>query len=97
MFRADLSLSRKRQFGDNDPPAEPDRARPRPRPRGYGGGMSDERIESQWWFNDKTKTVEQGPQSPQRDRIGPFETREEAQHALDRIKANNERWDDEDQ
>ncbi|MCL9665476.1 SPOR domain-containing protein [Curtobacterium sp. AB451] len=59
--------------------------------------MSDERIESQWWFNEKTHAVEQGPQSPQRDRIGPFDTREEAQHALDRIKANNERWDDEDQ
>ena len=59
--------------------------------------MSDERIESQWWFNEKTQAVEQGPQSPQRDRIGPFASREEAQHALDRIKANNERWDDEDQ
>ncbi|ROQ06063.1 MULTISPECIES: SPOR domain-containing protein [unclassified Curtobacterium] len=55
--------------------------------------MSDERIESQWWFNDKTGQVEQGPQSPQRDRIGPFDTREEAQHALDRIAANNEKWD----
>jgi hypothetical protein len=59
--------------------------------------MSDERIESQWWFNDKTNEVEQGPQSPQRDRIGPFASRDEAQHALDRIKANNERWDDGDQ
>ena len=63
---------------------------------GTVGGMSDERIESQWWFNDKTGQVEQGPQSPQRDRIGPFESREEAQHALDRIAANNEKWDAED-
>ena len=63
---------------------------------GTVGGMSEERIESQWWFNDKTGQVEQGPQSPQRDRIGPFATREEAQHALDRIAANNEKWDAED-
>lgn len=63
---------------------------------GTVGDMSDERIESQWWFNDKTGQVEQGPQSAQRDRIGPFDTREDAQHALDRIAANNEKWDAED-
>ncbi|MBT2504112.1 SPOR domain-containing protein [Curtobacterium sp. ISL-83] len=58
--------------------------------------MSDERIESQWWFNEKTHAVEQGPQSPQRDRIGPFATREDAANALDRIRENNERADAED-
>jgi hypothetical protein len=57
--------------------------------------MNDERIESQWWFNEKTHEVEQGAQSPQRDRIGPFATRDEAQHALERIQANNEKWDEE--
>lgn len=58
--------------------------------------MSDERIESQWWYNDKTGEVEQGPKSSNRHHIGPFDTREEAAHALDRIAANNERADAED-
>ncbi|PZF66375.1 SPOR domain-containing protein [Curtobacterium sp. MCBD17_013] len=58
--------------------------------------MSDERIESQFWFNTTTHQVEQGMQSPNRDRIGPFDTREEAQAALDRVRANNARWDQED-
>jgi hypothetical protein len=58
--------------------------------------MSDERIESQWYYNDRTKQVEQGLQSPNRDHIGPFATREEAENALQRVAQNNEKWDAED-
>jgi len=53
-------------------------------------------MESQYWYNTATHEVEQGMQSPNRDRVGPFATREDAQHALDRIRANNERWDEQD-
>lgn len=63
------------------------------RPAGTVEPMSDERIESQWWYNDKTGVVEQGLKSPNRHHIGPFANRDEAAHALDRIRANNERAD----
>lgn len=63
------------------------------RSAGTVGLMSDERIESQWWYNDKTGEVEQGLKSTNRHHIGPFATRDEAAHALDRIRANNERAD----
>ncbi|PYY32208.1 MULTISPECIES: SPOR domain-containing protein [unclassified Curtobacterium] len=59
--------------------------------------MTDERIESQWWYNDKTGEVEQGPKSTNRHHIGPFPTRDEAAHALDRVRQNNERADAADQ
>lgn len=35
----------------------------------------------QFWFNTKTKKVEEGPQSILLNRIGPFATMEEAQRA----------------
>lgn len=60
------------------------------------GRMSEDRIESQWWYNDRTRQVEQGLKSPNRDHIGPFATREEAEHALDTVARNNRKWDEED-
>ena len=50
----------------------------------------------QYWYNNKTGEVEEGPQSLGVDRDGPFETREEAARApeifAERAKAwNNER------
>ncbi|EPR76116.1 methionine aminopeptidase [Leifsonia rubra CMS 76R] len=36
---------------------------------------------TQWWFNHKTGEVEEGPQSLGVDRDGPFDTREQAEHA----------------
>ncbi|KQQ27580.1 MULTISPECIES: SPOR domain-containing protein [unclassified Frondihabitans] len=46
----------------------------------------------EFWFNTKTHQVEEGMVSPAVDRAGPYATREEAQHALERIKANSEKW-----
>jgi hypothetical protein len=53
----------------------------------------------QFWYNNKTGEVEEGPQSLGVDRDGPFPTREEAARApeifAERAKAwNNERDDD---
>lgn len=45
---------------------------------------STERMEgvmTQWWYNNKTGEVEEGPQSLGVDRDGPFATREEAARA----------------
>jgi hypothetical protein len=46
-----------------------------------------------WWYCLKHGTVEQGPGCPGKDRLGPYATREEAEHALDRVHERNEEWD----
>ena len=57
--------------------------------------MAKTRIESQWWFNEKTGQVEQGPQSPQRDRTAEFaDARRGAARA--RPHRREQRVDDED-
>ncbi|RLP76932.1 SPOR domain-containing protein [Mycetocola tolaasinivorans] len=51
---------------------------------------------TQYWYNTRTGAVEQGFVSPAADRVGPFETQEEAAHAMDKLRANAERWARED-
>ena len=46
-----------------------------------------------WWYCLKHGNVEQGPGCPGKDRLGPYATREEAEHALDRVRERNEEWD----
>jgi hypothetical protein len=58
------------------------------------GSTSD--IERKWWYNSKTGDVEQGFVSPALQRIGPFDTREEAQNALQKLRENSEKWARED-
>ncbi len=41
--------------------------------------------EVQYWFNTKTEMVETGPQSLSLDRIGPFDSFDEAKRALEII------------
>jgi hypothetical protein len=57
--------------------------------------MSED-VEHQFWYNMKTGEVEQGFLSPAVDRVGPFETRAEAEHALDILRANSAKWAEED-
>lgn len=49
---------------------------------------------SEFYYNTKTGQVEEGNQSPAIELMGPFATREEAQHALDNAEARNEQWDE---
>ena len=51
---------------------------------------------TQYWFNTKTKQVEQGRQSHYTDLMGPYASRGEAQKALDTATVRNDAWDDED-
>lgn len=44
-------------------------------------------MTEQYWFNTKTKEVEKGPQSLSLDRLGPFNSKAEAQNA-EQIVAN---------
>ncbi|GAB3388229.1 hypothetical protein GCM10027568_09040 [Humibacter soli] len=53
-------------------------------------------IEHKYWYNLKTGAVEQGFKSPAPDRVGPFDTHEEAEHALEKLRENSARWAEED-
>lgn len=50
-----------------------------------------------WWYSLKTHTVEDddGP-TPGKDRLGPFDTPEEASRALETVQRRNEEWDSRD-
>lgn len=52
--------------------------------------------DQQYWYNTKTHQVEHGPQSSWENRMGPYETRAAAESALDRAKARNQEWEDDD-
>ena len=47
---------------------------------------------TQWWYNDRTGEVEEGPQSLGIERVGPFETREEALRAPEIIAERSRAW-----
>ena len=53
-------------------------------------------IEDKYWYNLKTGEVEQGFKSPAPDRVGPFDTYEEATRALDVLRSNSAKWAEED-
>jgi hypothetical protein len=50
--------------------------------------------EEQWYYNTRTNTVEPfDTPTPGKDLLGPYATREEAAHALDKVKERNQAWD----
>jgi hypothetical protein len=61
--------------------------------------MSDNRdadIEHKWWYNMNTGEVEQGFAWPAPQRVGPFNTRQDAEHALEKLRENSAKWAEED-
>ncbi len=48
---------------------------------------------AQYWYNVETHEVEKDAQSDWQKLIGPYETRAEAEAALDRVRARNEAAD----
>ena len=48
--------------------------------------------ESKYWFNVKTKQVEFGLKSSSLDRIGPFETQQQASNAEEIVRSRASRW-----
>ena len=42
--------------------------------------------EQQWWYCLKHNTVESEPTCPGKDRLGPYPTKEAAEHALDTVE-----------
>ncbi len=49
-----------------------------------------------YWYNSTTGEVEYGMISPSVDRIGPFDTAEEAKNAPEVVEARSRAWADED-
>lgn len=50
-----------------------------------------------YWFNIETHAVETDEtRSPDVNVLGPYETYEEAANAVEKARANTERWDEED-
>jgi hypothetical protein len=52
--------------------------------------------ENKYWFNSTTGEVEYGLESPSIDRIGPFDTAEEAARAPEVVKERSRAWAEED-
>jgi hypothetical protein len=46
-----------------------------------------------WWYCLTHNEVEHGAGCPGKDRLGPYATKEEAEHALDLVRERNEEWD----
>lgn len=49
-----------------------------------------------WWFCLRHQTVEKGAGCPDRERMGPYATAEEAANALSTAAARNRAWDAQD-
>ena len=48
---------------------------------------------TQYWYNVRTHEVEEDAMSDWTQLIGPYATREEAEHALEKVKERNRAWD----
>jgi hypothetical protein len=54
----------------------------------------NEDIDVKFWFNVETHEVERGEHSNFTKLIGPYDTRAEAEKALEKVKLNNKQWDE---
>lgn len=64
---------------------------------GDAAGMTEQNDpEKTYWYRVKDGVVEQGPQSPGTQRMGPYATRAEAEQALQSAAARTQAWDEED-
>lgn len=63
-------------------------------PPGGTGGLP---LEERWWFCTRHMRVEPADTPcPGKDLLGPYRTRGEAEHALDKVRERNEAWDAQD-
>lgn len=46
-----------------------------------------------WWYNLRTQQVEPDEGGPNAERLGPFDTQEEAAQALEIAHKRNEEWE----
>ncbi|MGI8993069.1 MAG: hypothetical protein ACR2FP_02095 [Nocardioidaceae bacterium] len=50
-------------------------------------------MAEQYYFCVKHHTVEDADGCPAIDRLGPYSSRDEAAHALEKVQQRNEEWD----
>lgn len=50
----------------------------------------------EWFYCLKHKKVEEGPECPAKNRFGPYPTRAEAEHAMEKVAERNDAWDAQD-
>ena len=48
---------------------------------------------AQWWYNNKTGAVEEGPRSLGGDRDGPYASKEDAERAPEIARERTKAWD----
>ncbi|MEP7764220.1 SPOR domain-containing protein [Sanguibacter sp. 25GB23B1] len=53
-------------------------------------------MKTEFYFNTKTRQVEEGKPSSWTNRMGPYPTREAAARALEKAERRTEAWDEED-
>ncbi|MCI2958712.1 SPOR domain-containing protein [Agromyces atrinae] len=53
-------------------------------------------AEHAYWYNMRSGEVEHGLLSPSVDRVGPFATHVEAEHALEKLRENSAKWAEDD-
>ena len=51
---------------------------------------------TEYWYNINTHEVEEDRLSDWSQLIGPYKTRKEAEHALEKVRARNEAWEKQD-
>jgi hypothetical protein len=54
-------------------------------------------VAGNFWFNIETHEVEEGRQSDWTKLMGPYPTREDATHALEKARKRNQDWDEQDE
>ncbi|GAA1514172.1 hypothetical protein GCM10009677_54200 [Sphaerisporangium rubeum] len=59
-------------------------------------GMEVDMAGDQWWFCLKHMAVEGEKGCPNKDRLGPYATREEAASAMETAAARNKAWQESD-
>ncbi|TKA10229.1 hypothetical protein [Actinacidiphila oryziradicis] len=47
----------------------------------------------EWFYCLEHRKVEEGPECPAKDRLGPYPTPEEAAHAVETVEERNEEWE----
>lgn len=47
----------------------------------------------EWYYCVKHRKVEEGPECPAKNRLGPYATRADAEHALEGVSERNRAWD----
>lgn len=56
----------------------------------------DDRTKVEYFFNTRTQMVEKGRQSSWEHLMGPYDTPEEAEKALETARKRSQAWDDDD-